>query len=346
VGDPATLLPFPEWRKTVDAKRLAALKATGFDFVRMPVDPSPFLSPTAAPLRSKLLDQVLESARLINGAGLGVIVDLHLIPSSSARAIGVREVLDDPAMFDAYVDLVRDIGQLLAREDPTKVAFELMNEPVIDCDDEGTNKWPDMQKRLFAAARASATRLTLVLTGSCYSSAERLAMIDPNDYPDGNVLWQFHSYNPFLLTHQGATWAGDFIRYVTGLPYPPYAVSRAELDAALDRIKDKIRAEVSWPSRNKLISYLDELMGEIDTRDKLEVAIERPFEIAARWPIQWHCAGRYPARRIRHDPPGIRQRFRHAGRLPRRLLQGDDRPCREARLRLVDVELWRRVRCR
>jgi hypothetical protein len=110
-------------------------------------------------------------------------------------------------------------------------------------------------------------------------------MIDPNDYPDGNVLWQFHSYNPFLLTHQGATWAGDFIRYVTGLPYPPYAVSRAELDAALDRIKDKIRAEVSWPSRNKLISYLDELMGEIDTRDKLEVAIERPFEIAARWAI-------------------------------------------------------------
>ncbi|MGE3364432.1 MAG: glycoside hydrolase family 5 protein [Rhizobiaceae bacterium] len=282
-ADPAAMLPFPEWRKTLDQAGLAELKAGGFDFVRMPVDPSPFLSPTAAPLRDQLLDQVLESVRLINGAGLKVIVDLHLIPSSSARAIGVHEVLDDANMFDAYVGLVRDFGRLLAKEDPTKVAFELMNEPTIDCDEDGSNKWPGLQKRLFAAARASATRLTLVLTGACYSSAGRLAKIDPKDYPDDNIIWGFHSYNPFLLTHQGATWAGDFIGYVTGLPYPPYAVPRAELDAIVERIKEKMRAEAPWARRDGLTSYLDELLATVDTKEKLETVIEEPFTTVAQW---------------------------------------------------------------
>jgi len=282
-GDPQALLPFPEWRKSLDAAGLVELKAAGFDFVRMPVDPSPFLSPAAASLRGDLLDQVLESVRLVNQAGLKVIVDLHLIPSSSARAIGVHEVLDDPAMFENYVALVRDIGRQLAKEDPAKVAFELMNEPVIDCEDAGTEKWPDMQKQLFAAARASATRLTLVLTGACYSSAGRLAAIDPKDYPDDNIIWGFHSYNPFLLTHQGATWAGDFIGYVTGLPYPPYAVPRAELDLIVERIKEKMRAEAPWTRRDGLTSYLDELLATVDTKEKLEAVIEEPFETVAKW---------------------------------------------------------------
>ena len=43
-NEPDAILPFPEWRKSLDETGLAALKAAGFDFVRMPVDPSPFLS--------------------------------------------------------------------------------------------------------------------------------------------------------------------------------------------------------------------------------------------------------------------------------------------------------------
>ena len=38
------ILPFPEWRKCLDEDDLEALKDAGFDFLRMPVDPSPFLS--------------------------------------------------------------------------------------------------------------------------------------------------------------------------------------------------------------------------------------------------------------------------------------------------------------
>ena len=94
-GDPEAILPFPEWRKSLDADGLAALKAAGFDFLRMPVDPAPLLSDRAAGLRDQLIASVVESARLINKAGLKVVVDMHLIPASG-RSVGMGEVMDDP----------------------------------------------------------------------------------------------------------------------------------------------------------------------------------------------------------------------------------------------------------
>ena len=164
-NDPNAILPYPEWRKFLKEDDLKALKDAGFDFLRMPVDPAPFLSDETLSLRDDLYASVRDSARLINRAGLKVIVDLHLIPAGGNRKIGMSQVMDDPAAFDAYVELVRKMAHELSQEDPSQVAFELMNEPIVDCDDNGTNLWPDRQKKLFAAARSSATRLTLILTG-------------------------------------------------------------------------------------------------------------------------------------------------------------------------------------
>ncbi len=73
------LLPYPEWRRRLDAEDLAFLKNVGFDFLRMPVDPIPFLSPKTDHLRERLLTSVLEGVRTINAAGLKAIVDLHPI---------------------------------------------------------------------------------------------------------------------------------------------------------------------------------------------------------------------------------------------------------------------------
>ena len=281
-GEADVILPFPEWRKSLDAGGLASLKAAGFDFVRMPVDPSPFLSDRAGGLRDRLFASVVESARLINKSGLKVVVDMHLIPASE-RSVGMGEVMDDPKMFDRYVELIRAMAHALSNEDPALVAFEPMNEPVVDCDEDHSNLWPDRLQRLYAAARASATRLTIVLSGACYSGAEALAKIDPKAIPDDNVIWTFHSYDPFLLTHQGATWTGDFIQHVTGLPFPPYAVPHSELDAAIETIRQRIRDKASWSRRQGMLDYLEEQIATMDTREKLDAVMDRPFEIAAKW---------------------------------------------------------------
>lgn len=280
--DERALLPFPEWRRTIGEAQLAALKRDGFDFVRMPVDPSPFLSDRSAAFHDRLYEEVLEAARLVNRAGLKAIVDLHLFPAGGNRSIGMGEVMADEALFERYVDVVRRMAAKLSHEDPKLVALELMNEPVVGCEP-GDEEWPERLIRLFAAARSSATRLTLILTGGCWSSAEGLAAIEPREFPDDNILWTFHSYAPFLLTHQGATWAGDFIRHVTGLPYPPHSVPREELDAALEKVRRTIRAEAPWTRRAGMLAYLDEEIAKIDTAEELDAAMAAPFRLAAEW---------------------------------------------------------------
>jgi endoglucanase len=282
-GERRAILPYPEWRKFLNDDDLKALKSAGFDFLRMPVDPSPFLSGETLTLRDELYANVLASVRMINRAGLKVIVDMHLIPSGSGRKIGMGEVMDDPQMFDAYVEMVRKMARTLADEDPRQVAFEPMNEPVIDCDADGTGLWPERQQKLFVAARSSAARLTLILTGACYSNAASLAKIDAKAIPDDNIIWTFHSYEPFLLTHQGATWAGDFIPYVTGLPYPLSAVPRAQLDAALDTIRARIKAEAPWARQSGLLAYLDEQVASLDTDEELRETMDAPFTRVEAW---------------------------------------------------------------
>ena len=282
-GDAKAILPYPEWRKFLGENDLKALKDAGFDFLRMPVDPSPFLSDQTVALRDDLYASVLDSVHMINRAGLKVVVDMHLIPAGGSRKIGMAEVMDDPQAFDAYVDMVRKMARTLAGEDPARVAFEPMNEPIVDCDSDGTSLWPDRQQKLFAAARSSATKLTLVLTGACYSAASALEKIDPKTIPDDNVIWTFHSYDPFLLTHQGATWAGDFIPYVTGLPYPLTAVPQAQLEVTLDTIRARIKAEAPWPLQSGLLAYLDEQVAGMDSPDKLLGLMDAPFKKVEAW---------------------------------------------------------------
>ncbi|MBS3647778.1 cellulase family glycosylhydrolase [Pseudaminobacter sp. 19-2017] len=282
-GDREALLPYPEWRKFLKPSDLEALKAAGFDFVRMPVDPAPFLSERAEALVDDLLASVLESARMVNRAGLKVVIDMHLVPAGGGRTIGTREVLADDALFERYLEILRRTARTLAMEDPSLVALEFMNEPTMGCEGEEAHAWADRLQRLFAAARSSATRLTLVLSGSCWSTAEGLAAVDPGAFPDSNLMWDFHSYDPFLLTHQGASWADDFIRYVTGLPFPLDSVPREELDAAVSRIKTVINAEAPWTRRTGMKAYLDELIASLDTKEELSAAMELPFKTVDAW---------------------------------------------------------------
>ncbi|TGS01329.1 glycosyl hydrolase, partial [Mesorhizobium sp. M2E.F.Ca.ET.209.01.1.1] len=122
-GERQAILPYPEWRKFLKDDDLKTLKDAGLDFLRMPVDPAPFLSDRTTALRDELYAGVLDSARMINRAGLKVVVDLHLIPADGNRRIGMGQVMDDPAVFDAYAEVVRNMARTLAKEDPEQVAL-------------------------------------------------------------------------------------------------------------------------------------------------------------------------------------------------------------------------------
>lgn len=278
----AALLPYPQWQSHLGASDLKALKAAGLDFLRIPVDPAPLLSDKARGLHADLVDSVVDAVDAVNAAGLNALVDLHSIPSD-ARSVNTRTVLGDDAGFSAYAGLVAEMAARLSARDPAEVALELLNEPVTGCEGDDAARWQRQLERLHKAARAAAPKLTLVLSGACWGSDEGLDALDPAAFADRNVIWSFHSYDPFLLTHQGAGWAGDVAPLVTGLPYPLDSVPRAALDAAVERIREKIRAEAPLIRRSGMIAFLDEQVAALDTKEKLHAAMAAPFDRVAAW---------------------------------------------------------------
>lgn len=276
------MLPFPEWKRSIGADELRALKDSGLDFLRIPVDPAPLLSEETVALRGELIDGVVEAAQAVNDAGLKAIVDLHAIPAAD-RTVDTPRILAGDTLFDRYAELVGTIAGRLRDADPRTVALEVLNEPVSGCEGDEAARWTSQLKRLHAAARAAAPDLTLVLSGACWGSAEGLAALDPKEFADDNILWSFHSYDPFLLSHQGAGWAGDFIPYVTGLPFPLHSIPRAELDARVEAIRDRMRAEAPILRRAGMIAYLDEQVAALDTEAEMSAAIAAPFARVAEW---------------------------------------------------------------
>jgi endoglucanase len=225
MADPTVLESYPDVRRDVTPAMYESLAAQGFDHIRMPVDPGPLLAFGPGERQDQLIDGIRIAAQTALDAGLKVVVDLHPIPRGPDAGSIDRIIGED---WPDYVTLVGRIAAMLDALPADRVALELLNEPPFDCDavyGDTPPRWPAMQAEAHAAGRAAAPRITIVLTGACWGQANALASLDPALIPDDNVLWTFHSYEPFLFTHQGAGWSDAPQKYIWDLPYPPLAIT-------------------------------------------------------------------------------------------------------------------------
>jgi endoglucanase len=242
LADPATLDPFPDWQRDVTPQMLKVLAEQGFDFVRMPTDPGPLLAYGPGDDQDKLIAGIHRATETALAAGLKVVVDLHPLPRWEETG-GMEDILGD--LWPDYVALVGHLAADLGTLPTDRVALELLNEPTFDCEAVYAGaepRWPKMQAELLAAVRTSAPDLTVVLTGACWGQANALAALNPADYADDNVLWTFHSYEPFLFSHQGASWSSAPEKYIWNLPYPPSAVTDAIAAEIAATAKDAMAA--------------------------------------------------------------------------------------------------------
>ena len=234
--------PFAD--RTLTNGELQALRRNGFDFVRFAVDPGPFLQFTGS--RRDTLDRMLmERVKLILDAGLGVIVDFHpsdLNPDYSAEALTAGAATP---IFQAYIRLLAHTAVMLAALHSDNVALEIMNEPPVE-----QALWQPMLEAAYAAVRASAARLPIVVQGGAPSSVEGLLQMRTAPFiNDPAVLFTFHYYDPYQFTHQGASW--NNARYLSDVPYPPWARPlKDSLDASAALI-----AAADLPTDQKSAAY-------------------------------------------------------------------------------------------
>ena len=218
---------------TSDAE-LKRLAATGLTFIRLPVEPAPFLNRPAEQVAA--LEQRLKRfiARATD-AGLAVMVagfPRHEIPPWRPE-----DILEHPEgkAFERYRGFLLRLAAILQSMTGATIALELMNEPQPECSLKPAHDWTQMQKRLYARVRAAAPDLTLVLTPACWSGIDGLETLDMAGY-DRNTLVDVHFYEPFSFTHQGAGWTLAELKYLGGLDFPARLTEAAKVREAIARL--------------------------------------------------------------------------------------------------------------
>ena len=236
--------PFQPQRPVPTRRNLARLAALGFDFVRLPLDPGPFLAFDGA-RRAALMADVAAAVAMIRGAGLSAVVNVqangathHYTPDKLYGGLAAP-------LLPAYQALVADLARRFA--EARDVVLEPVNEPPQAC---GADDWAVLQAGLHAAARRVAPRLTLVATGACGGLIPGLAALDPAPLrAAGPTLFSFHFYEPYLFTHQGAPWMSEPVyRDLNAVPWP---ASAGTLAATLAAVRARRAADPVVPAADR-----------------------------------------------------------------------------------------------
>ena len=186
---------------------LADIAKTGMKSVRIPMCFSASAS-LDAPYYWDYPQNLPASDSLINWAlanNLKVIIDFHH-PEMD---------LNDPrtTKIERIEWLWTQIAQRYKNLDPDKVFFELWNEP----HDIQASDWRIVAERLIALVRKIAPKHTLVVGFHDWNGRD--ALISSQPFADDNIIYTFHYYDPFVFTHQGATWTTG-LEGVKNVPFP------------------------------------------------------------------------------------------------------------------------------
>ncbi len=236
VNDPDFLSTYPDYPRYFTPDQIAAMKSAGFDWVRIAAEPAVLLALADTAREAPLLAELRARVEEMQAAGLNVMLDLHNVPRPG-EDFDVEWIQASDTHFSAYLTMAAKVAARLNGLDPTRTALSVFNEPTQDCDALAADPpqlggWPARLKALHAVTRANAPDLPLVLSGACWGGGEGLQAIDPAQIPDENVLWSFHSYDPYLYSHQNADWTESILQFFAHLPYPPLLVE----DEAAERL--------------------------------------------------------------------------------------------------------------
>jgi len=218
---------------------IALIAKLGFDNVRLSIDATPLEQyPRGADgLNAEFMGRLDRALDTILANGMAVQVDLH--PEGPYKQ-GIRS---SNTSVDHLVELWRNLAAHYANRDPERVFFEILNEPEVS----DAYRWAGIQARLAAAIREAAPRNTIIAAGPNYSDI--IDLLTQHPLPDGNVIYNFHFYDPHEFTHQGAGWGAPYWIYEHGIPYPPTESSMAELVKQVPDPADRFRLENYWLDR-------------------------------------------------------------------------------------------------
>jgi endoglucanase len=201
-------------RQPLYARDFAHIKQAGFDHVRLPFNPAYYgfaLSPNggaAARVDFIGLDRTVSMAEQYQ---LPVIIDIH--PDGAFMDTLERHVWAEKD----FIDLWKTIAERYKNHGSGQVIFELLNEPQYY---KSEGLWNKLAARTVAAIRAISPDRIIIIGAPHGSEIDALPFLQTGN--DSHIIYAFHFYEPYLITHQGIHMGFEekMIRYFRKLPYP------------------------------------------------------------------------------------------------------------------------------
>lgn len=264
-------------------KMFAEIAANDFKTVRIPIDFGAWAN-YEAPFRwenetgLKTADAFVKRALANN---LNAIVDLHHTELDGS--------VKNAATTERIVWLWSEIANRYKNTDPERVFFELRNEP----HDITAADWRAQAAAVIKTVRKIAPNHTLIVGFQDWNS--RAALIDSKPFDDKNIIYTFHYYDPFVFTHQGATWSAEGLSELKAVPFPyakdkpietpPSAkgkwveqqIKSYEADSRAEKIYNDLKAAKDWAIKYDVPIFV----GEFGSYGKLPTTEDRCRHAAA-----------------------------------------------------------------
>lgn len=200
-------------------KDIADIKSLGCDVIRLPVNmhgmTSGSPSYTLDPLYLSFLDSVVAWCEDLK---IYLILDNHSFDPAGDTQPGIADIL------------IKVWSQTAAhyKDRSSYILYEVLNEP----HGMSTSVWGPIQNQVITAIRAHDTKHTIVVGGSGWNTYTELKNLPV--YSDANLLYTFHFYDPFMFTHQGATWTDPSMGPLSGVRFP---YNQPEMPVCPDALK-------------------------------------------------------------------------------------------------------------
>ncbi|MGD0340415.1 MAG: glycoside hydrolase family 5 protein [Bacteroidales bacterium] len=203
---------------TFTKKDIANIKSLGCDVIRLPINMHAMTSGspsyTLDPLYFAFLDSAVTWCEQLK---IYVILDNHSYDPSGSTTTGVADILIK--VWSQMAEHYKNRSEY--------VLYEVLNEPYGML----TSVWGPIQAQAINAIRVHDTKHTIIVGGSGYNTYTELKNLPV--YTDNNLLYTFHFYDPFMFTHQGATWVTPSMAPLAGVPFPYNSAAMPACPASL-----------------------------------------------------------------------------------------------------------------
>lgn len=186
------------------------IKSLGCDVIRLPINLHYMTNGepdyTLDPLFLNMLDQVVDWAEELE---IHLILDNHTF---------------DPSI-DTSPDVIHPLKKTWAqmaehfKNRSEYIYYEILNEPhgIADA------TWAQIQQEVIDVIREHDTEHYIVVGGAGWNGYNNLSALPV--YADDKLIYTFHFYDPFIFTHQGATWGSPSMASLANVPFPYQAAS-------------------------------------------------------------------------------------------------------------------------